>query len=516
MTSPRLVLRQLTLEDYEEVIALQRRCFPDMTVWAPEAYRSQVTTFPEGQLGVFVDGHLVGSAASLIVDADEYEDWHDWRTLSDNGAIKNHDPAGDTLYGIELQVDPAQRGQRLSRRLYEARKELCRELNMARMAIGGRIPGYAAHKHEMTAREYVRQVIDKRLYDPVLTAQLANGFVLEAIIEDYLPDDEDSAGYATSLVWPNLDHVPDRSRRRQRRAVERLRVGFAQWQMGRVASWEEFADRVTFCVDVAADRRADILLFPELFSLPLLSIVEEARRPEQGARALAAFTPRIEDLLSRLAVRYAVNIVGGSHLALQPDGTLRNVAPVCHRNGEVEHQEKLHITPAEARWWGVQGGDVLRTFDLDCGRIGVLICYDAEFPELPRLLTERGARVLFVPYNTTDRYGHVRVSVCAHARAIENHLFVVTAGCVGNLPHVANADVHYASSALYTPSDVQFPQDGVALEAPPNLETVLVHEIDLELARIHRRNGTVRNWEDRRTDLVDVRWVGARPLDQRE
>lgn len=506
--APRLTLRRLTRDDFLAVTALQLRCFPHMDPWDEPTYLSQIEHFPEGQIAIEIDGELAATATALIVDADDYEDWHDWRTLSDDGRITNHDPDGDTLYGIEIQVDPKHRGKRLSRRLYEARKDLCRQLNLARIAIGGRIPGYKAHRDEMSARTYVQKVIDKRMYDPVLTTQIANGFVLEAIIEDYLPDDEDSVGYATSLIWPNLDHVPDRSRRRRRRAVQRLRVGFVQWQMGRVDSWEEFASRVEFCVDVASDRRADILLFPELFSLPLLSLVEGVRRPEEGARALSAFAQRIEDLLSKLAVQYAVNVIGGSHLVMQPDGTLHNIAPICHRNGLIEHQAKLHITPDEARWWGVQGGKALRTFDLDCGRVGVLICYDVEFPELPRLLTEQGAKVLLVPYNTTDRYGHVRVSTCAHARAIENHLFVVTAGCVGLLPHVANADVHYAGSTLFTPSDVQFPLDGVAMQAPPNLETVLVHEIDLELARRQRRAGTVHNWQDRRTDLVEVRWVG--------
>lgn len=508
MATPHLTLRQLTLDDHDAIVALQKACFPNMPPWSLEDFTSQVGTFPEGQLCIEIEGQIVASAGALIVDSDDYEEWHDWRTLSDDGKITNHDPEGDTLYGIEIQVHPDHRGKRLSRRLYEARKDLCRRLNLARIAIGGRIPGYGRYQGELSATEYVKKVLDKRLFDPVLTAQVSNGFVLEAIIEDYLPDDEDSAGYATSLVWPNLDHVPDRSRRRRRRAVQRLRVGFVQWQMGAIDSWQEFASRVEFCVEVASDRRADILLFPELFSLPLLSLIDGIRRPAEGARALSSFATRIEDMLSTLAVKYAVNIVGGSHLILQPDGTLRNIAPICHRSGKVEHQPKLHITPDEARWWGVKGGETLKTFDLDCGRVGVLICYDVEFPELARLLTERGARVILVPYNTTDRYGHVRVSTCAHARAIENHLFIVTAGCVGLLPHVANADVHYAGSALYTPSDVQFPLDGIAMEAPPNLETVLVHEIDLELARRQRREGTVHNWEDRRTDLVEVRWIG--------
>jgi predicted amidohydrolase/ribosomal protein S18 acetylase RimI-like enzyme len=504
----RLVLRRLQQDDFEALVALQKRCFPTLEPWTRDEFGSQLERFPAGQIGIEVDGTLVASAASLVVDADDYEDWHDWRTLSDDGRIRNHDPDGDTLYGIEIQVDPAHRGQRLARRLYRARKDLCRRLNLRRIAIGGRIPGYAAHAEAMTAREYVDAVLEKRLYDPVLTAQVANGFVLEAIIPDYYPTDEDSGGYATSLVWNNLDHVARRSRRRRRRAVQRLRAGFVQWEMRPVTSFEDFAARVGFCVEVAADRRADVLLFPELFTLSLLSLVEGVSRPEEGARALAGYAEQVFAMLSDLAVQYNVNLVGGSTLVLDDDGHLRNVAPICHRNGRVETQSKLHITPDEARWWGVRGGDSLKTFDLDCGRVGVLICYDVEFPELPRLLTERGARVLLVPYNTTDRYGHVRVTTCARARAIENHLFVVTAGCTGLLPHVANADVHFAQSGLFTPSDVHFPMDGVGMEAPPNHESILVHEIDLELARRQRHVGTVHNWEDRRTDLVASVWVG--------
>jgi len=506
-----LVLRTLRPDDFPALIELGRLCFPTMAPWTPEELASQVEHFPEGQLVVEIGDQIVAHAASVVLDADDYEDWHDWQTLSDDGRLTNHDPEGDTLYCVEIQVHPEFRGRRLARRLYQARKDLCRRLNLRRMALGGRIPGYVDHHDTMTARDYVDAVLEKRLYDPVLTTQVSNGFVLEAIIPDYLPSDEDSAGYATSLVWNNLDYVPDRARRRQRRAVQRLRAGFVQWSMKPVESWEDFARRVRFAVAVAADRKADLLVFPELFSLSLLSLVDGDLRAEEAVRTLTRFADDIEALLSDLAVRYAVNLVGGSHLRVLDDGSLRNIAPICHRDGRVEHQEKLHITPDETRAWGVRGGDALRTFSLDCGRIGVLICYDVEFPELPRLLTERGIKLLCVPYQTTDRYGHTRVTVCARARAIENHLFVVTAGCVGNLTDLNNADVHVASSGLFTPSDVQFPMDGVAVEITNNLETVVVHEIDLELARRQRRDGTVHNWEDRRTDLTRVQWLGPEP-----
>jgi predicted amidohydrolase/GNAT superfamily N-acetyltransferase len=507
----RLVLRPLTIADFDAVVSLQLVCFPNIDPWTRAEYVSQISTFPRGQIGIELNGELVASSSSLILDDDDYEDWHDWRTLTDDGRITNHDPDGDTLYGIEMQVHPKTRGQRLSRRLYEARKDLVRRLNLRRMAIGGRIPGYGEHKEYMTADEYVDNVVNQALKDPVLTSQIANGFVLDALIPDYLPDDEDSVGYATSLIWPNLDYVPNRSKRRRRRAVQRVRLGFVQWQMNRVTSWEDFEQRVVFAVDVAADRRADILLFPELFTLVLLALVGDVATPADGARALADFSDRVFELLRREAMRCNVNIVGGSTLVMTDDGNLMNIAPICHRDGRLETQAKLHITPDESRWWGVQGGDSLQTFDMDVGRVGVLICYDSEFPELPRLLTEWGARLLLVPYNTTDRYGHVRVRTCCRARAIENHLFVMTAGCVGNLSHVKNADVHFAQSGIYTPSDVQFPMDGIAVEAPPNHETVIVHEVDLEMGRRQRTEGTVHNWLDRRTDLTGVSWMGKRP-----
>jgi predicted amidohydrolase len=136
----------------------------------------------------------------------------------------------------------------------------------------------------------------------------------------------------------------------------------------------------------------------------------------------------------------------------------------------------------------------------------VLICYDVEFPELARIAVSKGARLLFVPYNTDIRPGHVRVRYCALARCIENHVYAVLSGACGNLPAVEGADIHYAQSAILTPSDIPFSRDGVGAEATPNVETMLVHELDLDMLRRTRRTGTVRPWVDRRTDLYTVRY----------
>ncbi len=508
-----VVLRPLTLDDFDDLIALSRTCFPSIPHWSRANVENQLAMWDQSQIGLFVDGALAASCAHVIIHSSDYSDYSDWREMSDEGNIRNHDPEGDTLYGIEIQVHPDFRGRKLARRLYDYRKELCRDLNLAYMMIGGRIPGYAAVKGELSPRQYVEEVTGAKRYDPVLTSQLANGFVLKQIVPDYLPTDEDSAGYATCLEWSNLDYTPPRSRV-HRRATQPVRTALVQYQMRPISSFDEFERQCSFFVDTASDYKSDFVVFPELFTLQLLSLLGPTR-PGTAARELAGFTERYLELFADLSVRYNINIVGGSQFSVEGDGNLYNIAYLFRRDGSIGQQKKIHVTPSESRWWGVVGGDSVQSFETDRGRVGILICYDVEFPELGRVLADEGARLLFVPYNTNDRYGHTRVRTCAAARCIENHMFVVTAGCVGNLPFVENADVHYAQSAVLTPSDVEFARDGVAIEAEPNLETVLPHDLDLEALRRHQRRGTVQNWNDRRRDLYRVRWRPGK-ADERE
>jgi predicted amidohydrolase len=204
-------------------------------------------------------------------------------------------------------------------------------------------------------------------------------------------------------------------------------------------------------------------------------------------------------------MKYNVNIIGGSHLTVEND-KLYNIAYLFRRDGSVARQYKLHITPGEARWWGVRPGKSVEVFDTDRGRIAILICYDVEFPELTRIAAAKGATILFVPFNTDIRSGYMRVRTCAAARCIENGIYAVLAGPIGNLPFVDGADIHYGQACILTPSDVSFARDGIAEEATPNVETMVVCELNLDTLRKNRRNGTVRPWMDRRTDIYSVTW----------
>ena len=494
----------MQLDDFDAVVALQLRCFPGMGPWRREQIESQLRIFPDGQMVLDLDGRIVASSSSLIVDASGHSDWHDWKLITDNGYIRTHDPHGDMLYGIEIMVDPEYRGMKLSRRLYDARRQLARDHNLRGIIIGGRMPGYGEHADAMSASEYVQRVISKHLVDPVLTPQLSNGFVLKGLIPNYFPSDTASRGYATYLEWTNLDYVAPDKRQLLRRSSP-VRLSAVQYQLRRIAAFDDFARQCEFFVDVASDYTADFLLFPELFTTQLLSTIR-ADRPGRSARMLAELTPQFTELFRDLALKYHLNIIGGSQFEIDDDH-LYNTAYLFRRDGSIERQRKLHITPHETKWWGVQAGSALRTFDTDRGRIAILVGYDVQFPELARIAFAQGARILFVPFNSDERNDYLRMRYCAQARCVENPVFLVLSGCVGNLPEVEHADIHYAQSGILAPSDFYFSRDGVASECQPNIETVVFADVDLAMLKRQRHKGTVMNWEDRRRDLYSVRYT---------
>ena len=499
-----IVLRQLQLTDYHAVTEVQMKCFPGMKTWNEEQFKSQIAIFPEGQICIEYHGKVVASSSSLIIDFDIYSESHSWAEIADKGYIRNHNYSGDTLYGIEIMVDPEYRGLKLSRRLYEARKKLAAAKNLKRIVIGGRIPGYEKYSAKLTAREYINKVLDKKLTDPVLTPQLSNGFVLKRIIPEYLSSDQESKGYATFLEWANLDYKPKSKVLTSQRFP--VRICAVQYKMRTIDNFDEFARQVEYFVDVASDYKCDFILFPEMLTTQLLSFLPP-QRPGLAVRQLSEYTDQYINLFTNLSIKYNINIIGGSHFTVENE-ELYNVAFLFRRDGSVEKQYKLHITPSEKKWWGVKAGNKVSVFDTDSGKVAILICYDVEFPELSRIAVEQGAQILFVPFCTDERSAYLRVRYCAQARCVENPVYAVMAGSIGNLPFVDNVDIHYAQAAILTPSDVAFARDAIRAEATPNVEMVIIEEIDLELLHKHKTSGSVLTWEDRRLDVYQLTYNG--------
>jgi predicted amidohydrolase len=278
--------------------------------------------------------------------------------------------------------------------------------------------------------------------------------------------------------------------------------------MRSVKSLEDFLDQVEFFVDAMAGYQSDFVLFPEFFNAPLMALHPE-ESPESAIRTVAGYTDEIVEKIGQMAVRYNTNIIAGS-MPEYRDHALYNTSYLCRRDGTQAFQKKLHITPDEEAYWGMQGGNKLSVFETDTGRIGVLICFDVEFPELPRLLAEHGVDILFVPYWTDTKNAYLRVRRCAQARAIENECYVAISGSVGNLPKVENMDIQYSQAAVFSPSDYAFAHDATIAEATPNTELTLVADLDVRLLRELRERGSVRNLRSRRKDLYSLQWKGAK------
>ncbi len=502
-TSHKLELRNLRLSDYEDVCEIMNEVYPAMGPWTLEQFTSQLAAFSQGQICIEDKGKVVAAALSLIIDYKKYGDNHTYYQIVGDGTLKNHDSKGDYLYGIDIFVHPGYRELRLGRRLYDARKELCEQLNLRGILIGGRIPGYRKLSKEMSPQKYIQLVKDKELFDPVLTFQLSNDFHVKKLLKNYLPGDDHSKSYAVLLEWNNIFYEEQTQLFGGRKTY--VRLGAVQWQMRIFNSVEDFLQQVEFFVDTVSGYNADIVLFPELFNAPLMSQFNQ-EDPAEAMRSLAEYTETLRDELLRMAVAYNINIIGGS-VPEYKDQKLYNISYLCRRDGTWDAQYKLHITPDESLAWGFQGGDDVKIFDTDVGKIGILICYDVEFPEVTRHLVDMGMTILLVPYWTDTKNGYLRVRRCAQARAIENECYVAITGSVGNLPNVENMDIQYSQAAIFTPSDFAFPHDAVAAEATPNTEMTLFADLDLDLLKELREQGSVRNLQNRRLDLYQVSWL---------
>lgn len=495
-------LKFLTVDDFEELKSATLESYGGVlnSFWKKEHIERLTTIFPEGQVVIKIDGVLAGCALSLIVDYDKIEDNHTYADIIKGDKFNNHDADGDILYGIDVFIKPEFRGLRLGRRLYDYRKEICENLNLKGIVFGGRMPNYHKVKNELTPKEYIEKVKRKELHDPVLNFQISNDFHPLRVIKGYLEGDTASNEYAVLMEWDNIYYTKKSKKASSVKTI--VRLGLIQWQMRTYNSLEELMQQVEYFVDSVAAYRSDFALLPEFFNAPLMAKFNQLHEPD-AIRELAKYTSVIVEKLQQLSISYNINIISGSMPELVND-KLYNVGYLCRRDGSLERYEKIHVTPDEAKIWGMQPGNKLQTFETDCGKIGVLICYDSEFPELSRLLADEGMDILFVPFLTDTQNGYSRVRLCAQARAIENECYVAIAGSVGNLPNVNNMDIQYAQSAVFTPCDFSFPSNGIKAEATTNTEMILVADVDLSLLRELHSFGAVKNLKDRRKDFYNV------------
>jgi predicted amidohydrolase len=495
-------IRELKLEDYKQLIETMEAAYKNWfgNLWSSASIDTLIKKFPEGQLVICFNNQIVGCALSIIVDYDKFGDNHTYKEITGNYTFSTHNNKGDVLYGIEIFIHPNYRGKRLGRRLYDVRKELCEKLNLKAVVFGGRIPNYHKYVSEMKPKEYITKVKQKEIFDPVLSFQLSNDFHVKKVLTNYMPGDTQSHDFATLLQWDNVyyNDILDNNQR----ITRSVRLGLIQWEMRYYTSIEQLFTQAEYFIDSVSSYKSDFAMFPEFFNAPMMALLESKDEAE-AMRKLSDYTEMIRDKFSEWAIKYNVNIITGS-MPFMEDNRLKNVGFLCHRNGKLDIYEKIHITPDEEKYWGLKGGDMLQSYDTDAGKIGILICYDIEFPELSRLLSNDRIQILFVPYLTDTHNAYMRVRHCAAARAIENECFVAITGSVGNLPQVEAMDLHYSQAVVFTPCDFAFPFNGIKSEATANTEMILISDVDLSLLEDLHFHGSVKNLLDKRTDLYST------------
>jgi len=274
--------------------------------------------------------------------------------------------------------------------------------------------------------------------------------------------------------------------------MDRIRVASLQYFIRPVETFEQFRDQVAALVETASDYDCHLIVFPEYFTVQLLTLAPLKRPIHEQIRDLAHQQDRFVEMMAGLAREHRIYIAAGTIPVLdEASDKIYNQSFFFGRSGNYGIQGKIHMTRFETEDWHVAASRRLRLFETDFGKLAVAICYDVEFPEFARAAARAGANILLVPSCTDDRQGMLRVRYCAHARAIENQMYVITSHTVGSLPMVPAVSLNYGQAAILTPSDFPFSRDGILAEGTPNQEMMVIGELNLNTIVDTRSSGTV-------------------------
>jgi len=281
--------------------------------------------------------------------------------------------------------------------------------------------------------------------------------------------------------------------------VERIRVASLQYFIRPVQTFDQFHDQVAALVETAADYDCHLMIFPEYFTVQLLTLGNVKRPMREQIRDLAAQLPRFIEMMSGLAKKNHIYVVAGTIPVVDPKtDKVYNDSYIFAPSGEFGVQGKIHMTRFESEDWKISPTMRLRTFETSFGKVAIAICYDVEFPEIARAAARAGVHILLVPSCTDDRQGMLRVRYCAQARAIENQLYVITSHTVGSIPAVPAVSLNYGQAAILTPSDFPFSRDGILAEGNINTEMMVIGELNLSTIQDSRASGTVLPLNDSR------------------
>jgi predicted amidohydrolase len=271
-------------------------------------------------------------------------------------------------------------------------------------------------------------------------------------------------------------------------------VAAAQYNYDEAASLAAWRAKVTRWVEEAVGQGAQILVFPEYAAMELAAINGRGKDLHGSINAVSDLTHEITSLHQSLAKKHGVMIVAGSGPCRVGEQAF-NIAQVCGPKGKHETFTKLMPTPWERDPWHISAGHELKVFDIGIAKVGLLICYDIEFPLLSRALAEAGAEIILAPSNTETLLGYWRVRIGAQARALENQIYTVQSPCVGPAPFCEAVAENNGAAGIFGPPDRGLPSDGVVALGEMNKPQWVIKKLQLDLIAELRQSGGVRTYD---------------------
>lgn len=295
-----------------------------------------------------------------------------------------------------------------------------------------------------------------------------------------------------------------------------LTIAAAQYPLDVLTSFADYEAKLGRWVAEAAGQGAELLVFPEYAAMELVALdgPEAGHDLQRSIDAVSERLPEADRIHAKLARQYGVSIVAASAPERQADGSTLNVARFFGPSGRMGRYAKLMMTPWERDPWKIAAGRELTVFDIGPAKIGLVICYDIEFPLLSRSLAEAGADVILAPSNTETEHGYWRVRTGAMARALENQVYTVHSPTVGPARFCTAVENNCGSAGIFAPSDQGFPPGGVIALGELNKPQWVTAKVDLDLLKRVRETGgvqTYRHWGEQpgagslpRAKLIDI------------
>lgn len=301
--------------------------------------------------------------------------------------------------------------------------------------------------------------------------------------------------------------------------TRRYTVAAAQYPVEQLADFAAWRAKLAHWVSEAAASGARLAVFPEYGGMELTALDPASVADLHGSiAALQPLIASIDAAHAELAAQHGLHILAASLPVRGDDGRYRNHARLFTPGGRMGTQQKIVMTRFEREVWNIAGarprGDIagggpIRVFETALGRIGVAICYDAEFPLLVRAMAAAGAELILVPSATDTLHGWHRVRVGARARALENQCYVVQSPVVGEALWTPSLDVSHGAAAIFGPPDLGFPEDGVVAQGVVDAPGWVFGEVDLDAVAAVRRGGSVFGFAHWGEQLADHAVAGV-------